>query len=126
MMLAVVMEHWSTIKRHAKEILQLVHAFLMLIPQAFRVGIPSHVKVIPAVEDLLMERPLAPMLLLAAGVSHPPILLGSHVEIHNRAKPTSAAVAPATVSLRARRTLLDVLVFVVGTPRDSIRERTSS
>ena len=93
----------------------------------FRVEIPNHVKATIVLENLLMERLLAPVLLLAANVSHPPIHQDSHVEIHNPAKSMSAAEPPAAaVSLFVKITSPDMLVFLVRILRDLLRERISS
>ena len=127
MTLVVVPEQSSIIQRHAKTTLQLVHAFPMPTLLVFRVEISNHVKATIVSENLVMERLLAPVLLLAANVSHPPIHQDSHVEIHNPAKSMSAAEPPAAaVSLLVKVTLLDVLVFLVRILRDLLRERISS
>lgn len=124
-MLTAVPEHLSVTKRHAKEISQHAHAFLIRTLQGSCVEILNHAKAVTAAGGLPMERPLAQLLLLAVVVFHPPRLLGSHVELHNPAKPTSAVELPSTVPLRARKISLGVRVFGIGILLDSIRKKIS-
>lgn len=124
MMLAVVPEQLSITRPRARVISQLAHAFPMLTLLDSLAEIPNHVKATTVSERLPTESLLV---LMAAVVCHPPTLLDSYVETHNRANQTDAVDPhPAMASLLAKTTLLDVRAFLVKIPQVSLREKTLS